>query len=107
MKILILFILLSFSCHAQSLYDARANEKVSYRDSESFSITVTNSLYGLEFERNSRTLTPELKTQIERFMKNTKRPKYKHKGKLTLEIIKRDNQYFVVETRNPEKLLAL
>lgn len=97
---------LSIGCHAQSLYNAKSNDKVSYRDSEAFYITFSKSAYGLEFERNSRALTPELKIKIERFMKNTNRPKYKGLGKFTIEIIKRNN-YYIVESKKPEKLLPL
>lgn len=107
MKILLLFILISFNCSAQSLYDAKANEKVSYKDSESFSISFTKSLYGLTFEQNDRKLNKDLKSKIERFMKNTNRPKFKGQGKFTLDIIKRNNQYYVIETRKPERLLEL
>lgn len=107
MKTLLLFILISFNCNAQSLYDAKANEKVSYRDSESFSVSFTKSLYGLTFEQNDRKLNADLKTKIERFMKNTNRPKFKGQGKFTLNIIKRNNQYYVVESRKPERLLEL
>ena len=107
MKKLLLFILISFNCNAQSLYDAKANEKVSYRDSESFSVSFTKSLYGLTFEQNDRKLSTDLKTKIERFMKNTNRPKFKGQGKFTLDIIKRNNQYYVIETRKPERLLEL
>ena len=107
MKTLLLFILISFNCNAQSLYDAKANEKVSYRDSEVFSISFTKSLYGLTFEQNDRKINKELKQKIERFMKNTNRPKYKGQGKFTLDIVRRNKQYFVVESRNPERLLEL
>ena len=107
MKKLLLFILISFNRNAQSLYDAKANEKVSYRDSESFSVSFTKSLYGLTFEQNDRKLSTDLKTKIERFMKNTNRPKFKGQGKFTLGIVKRNNQYFVVESRKPERLLEL
>lgn len=107
MKTILLLILLSFTCQAQSLYNAKANNKVSYVDSESFSITFTKSLYGLTFEQNDRKLDNELKTKIERFMKNTNRPKFKGQGKFTLDIVKRNNQYFVVESRKPERLLEL
>ena len=107
MKTIVLFILISFNCNAQSLYDAKANEKVSYRDTEAFSISFTKSLYGLTFEQNDRKLNKDLKTKIERFMKNTNRPKFKGQGKFTLDIVNRNNQYFVVETRKPERLLEL
>ena len=107
MKTMILLILFSFSCQAQSLYNPKANDKLSYVDSESFSITFTKSLYGLTFEQNDRKLDNELKTKIERFMKNTNRPKFKGQGKFTLGIVKRNNQYFVVESRKPERLLEL
>ena len=107
MKTIVLFILISFNCNAQSLYDAKANEKVSYRDSEVFSISFTKSLYGLTFEQNDRKINKELKQKIERFMKNTNRPKFKGQGKFTLDIIKRNNQYYVVESQKPERLLGL
>lgn len=107
MKTLLFFILISFNCNAQSLYDPKANDKVSYVDSESFSISFTKSLYGLTFDQNNRTLNTNLKTKIERFMKNTNRPRFKGQGKFTLDIIKRDNQYYVVESRKPERLLEL
>ena len=85
MKTIILLILFSFSCQAQSLYNPKANDKLSYVDSESFSITFTKSLYGLTFEQNDRKLDNELKTKIERFMKNTNRPKFKGQGKFLAE----------------------
>ena len=106
MKIFLIYMFLSLSCHAQSLYNARSNTKVSYRNTEAFYVTFTKSAYGLEFDRNDRALTPELKTKIERFMKNTNRPKYKGLGKITLEIIKRNN-YYIVENKKPEKLSLL
>lgn len=40
-------------------------------------------------------------------MKNTNRPVFKGLGTFTLHIIKRNDQYFVVESQKPEKLLAL
>ncbi|MGV1019314.1 hypothetical protein ACTS9V_06680 [Empedobacter falsenii] len=103
----IILLIFSFSCQAQSLYNSKANDKVSYIDSESFSITFSKSLYGLTFEQNDRKLSTDLKTKIERFMKNTNRQKYKGQGKFTLDIVKRNNQYFVVESRKPERLLEL
>ncbi|WP_312310983.1 hypothetical protein [Empedobacter brevis] len=107
MKTIILFIFISFNCQAQSLYNPRANDKVSYVNSEAFSISFTKSLYGLTFEQNDRKLNPSLKKKIERYMKNTNRPKFKGQGKFTLDIVKRNNQYFVVESRKPERLLEL
>ncbi|MGV0924097.1 hypothetical protein [Empedobacter tilapiae] len=106
-KIWIIISLITLSCNAQSLYNPKANDKVSYVDSESFSITFTKSLYGLTFEQNDRKLNSDLKTKIERFMKNTNRPKFKGQGKFTLDIVQRNKQYFVVESRKPERLLKL
>ena len=106
-KIWIIISLITLSCNAQSLYNPKAIDKVNYVDSESFSITFTKSLYGFTFKQNDRKLSADLKTKIERFMKNTNRPKFKGQGKFTLDIVKRNNQYFVVESRNPERLLEL
>ena len=64
-------------------------------------------MYGLTFEQNDRKINKELKQKIERFMKNTNRPKFKGQGKFTLDIIKRNNQYYVVESQKPERLLGL
>lgn len=107
MKTILLIFLLSFNCNAQSLYNAKANNKVSSVNQESFTISFSKSLYGLTFERNDRKLDESLKQKIERFMKNTNRPKFKGQGKFTLNIIKRNNRYYVVESRKPEKLLEL
>jgi len=107
MKTILLFILISFNCTAQSLYNAKASNKVSYVNQESFTISFSKSLYGLTFNQNDRKLNNDLKTKIEQFMKNTNRPKFKGQGKFTLNIIKRNNRYYVVESRKPEKLLEL
>lgn len=101
------FINFSYITYAQSLYNPRANKKVSYLDTEDFSITFKKSMYGLTFNQNDRMLTKDLQTKIERFMKNTNRPIFKGLGTFTLHIIKRNDQYFVVESQKPEKLLAL
>ena len=107
MKFLLLFIVLATSVNAQSLYNSKANTEVSYRDTEAFTVTFKKSVYGLEFQRNDKVLNQELKTKIERFMKETKRPKFKGVGTFTLDIIKRNNTYYIVESKQPERLLKL
>lgn len=107
MKYLVLIaLMLCYSGHSQSLYNARANTEFS-KDTERFTVTFEKSMYGITFKRNDRTLTDELKTKIERFMKNTNRSKYRGVGTFTLEIIKRNGKYFVVEQKSPERLLEL
>lgn len=107
MRYLLLFFLFACGIQAQSLYNARANTTVSYQDAESFSVTFERSNYGFTFKQNDRSLTDNLKTKIERFMKNTDRPKYKGLGTFTLDIIKRNSKYYVVESKSPERLLEL
>lgn len=108
MKYLVLIVLLlSYNGYSQSLYNARANDKVSYKDSERFTVSFEKTAYGITFERNDRVLNDALKTKIERFMKNTNRPKYKGLGTFTLDIVKRGDKYYVVENKSPEKLLQL
>lgn len=95
------------SLSAQSLYNPRNNTKVSQTTAEAFSVTFTKSMYGITFKTNDRLLTNSLKTKIEQFMANTNRSKFKGLGVFTLNIIKRQGNYFVVEQKQPEKLLEL
>lgn len=108
MKHLILIIVLfCYNGYSQSLYNAKANDKISYKDSERFTVSFEKSAYGITFKRNDRVLTDDLKNKIERFMKNTNRPEYKGLGTFTLDIVKRNNKYYVVESKSPERLLEL
>lgn len=104
----VLFFLFCFvQVSAQSLYDPRANPKVSYTDTEHFSIQVETTLYGVQFPRGQRALDSSLKTKIEAFLKTTNKPKFKGVGKRDLEIIKRRGLYYIVENKSPERLLPL
>lgn len=105
--IIILCMYLSITASAQSLYNARSNTKISQTTTEAFNVTFKKSMYGIAFKTNDRLLTNSLKTKIERFMANTNRSKFKGLGTFTLTIIKRQDSYFVVEEKQPEKLLGL
>lgn len=107
MKTLI-FILLGFgSLSAQSLYNPRANTKVSSIDTERFVINVEKNAYGIVFPRGQRALDNSLQSKIEKFLKTTLREKYQPLGTYSLEIIKRRGAYFVVESHQPERLNPL
>jgi len=104
----ILFLL--FYAHvalAQSLYNERANTKLSYTNQEAFSISFEKSMYGITFNPNDRKLNNDLKNRIERFMNSTNRQKYRGLGKFTIDIVKRNGKYYVVEQLKPEMLWEL
>lgn len=103
------FFILFFSTvsFSQSLYNPTANKTVSYNTAEDFYITFERNMYGFEFKRNDRKLNPALQTKIERFMTTTNRQKFKGLGLFTLNIIMRNDKYYVVEQKKPEKLLDL
>lgn len=99
--------LCSLTLSAQSFYGERKNTKVSQTTSEAFSVTFENSMYGITFQKNDRKLTETLKTKIERFVKHTNHSKYKAIGTVSLDIVSRNNNYYIVDQKSPEKLLEL
>lgn len=106
--LIILSFLLSFSLSSgQSLYTDRANSQVSSLNDEAFVATFEHSSYGVQFQPNDRTLNDDLKTKIERFMKQTNVSKFRKLGNVRLEIIKRNGIYYVVEEKSPERLIEL
>ena len=108
-KIIIILLLFMFSTSgmAQSLYQPRSNNKISYRNQESFKITVTQTLQRLNFQPNDRNLTDDLKSKIEHFLQNTRIRKFRKIGTIELDIIKRDTIYYIIEQRKPERIIAL
>jgi hypothetical protein len=106
--LIILSFLFIFSfAHSQSPYSDRANTKVSSLNDEAFVATFEQSAYGIQFQPNDRTLNNDLKTKIERFIKETNVSKFRKLGTIKLEIIKRNGLYYVVEETSPERLLEL
>jgi hypothetical protein len=105
--IILSFLFLFSFTKAQSMYTDRANNTLSSFNQEVFSVTFENSAHGVTFRQNERTLNNDLKTKIERFMKDNREPKYRNLGTITLDIIKRNNIYYVVHTKSPERLLEL
>jgi len=97
----------STSGMAQSLFQPRSNNKISYRNQESFKITVTQTLQRLNFQPNDRNLTDDLKSKIEHFLQNTRIRKFRKIGTIELDIIKRDTIYYIIEQRKPERIIAL
>jgi hypothetical protein len=103
----IAFIFVLNSVSAQSLYKATSNKKISYSTTEEFYVSFKKSMYGFEFKPNDHKLTPTLKSKIEQFMSTTNRQMFKGLGLFTLNILKRNNVYYVVEQKTPKKLVKI
>lgn len=108
----LLLLTVSLSVMAQSFYNPRGNTKISYRDTEAFSVTFKKTMQSLVFKPNDRVLTPAIKAKIERFMATTNRTEFKGFGAFTLHIIKRQDIYYVLclnasNGRGLEKLIEL
>lgn len=103
----IMFLFLFCLSSAQSLYRDRTNSKISYSDEESFVVTFEQSAYGITFKQNDRNLDDELKARIKNFMQETNEPQFRKLGKIELQIIKRNQTYYIVAQKSPERLLEL
>ena len=101
------FLLFFFVGSAQSLYRVRTNTQMSYVVEESFITSFERSGYGINFKRNDRNLNDDLKARIKNFIEKTNVPKFRKIGAIELEIIKRNEIYYVVKQKKPEKLLIL
>jgi len=106
-QIFLLLFIFSIAANAQSLYKPRANSVVSYRNGEDFKISFTKTLNSYIYKPNDRLLNPNLKQKIESFMNTTKFVQYRGVGKFTLNIIKRKNDYYIVQQKFPERLILL
>jgi hypothetical protein len=104
---ILVFSALFFDGSAQSLYRARTNSQVSYVNKESFTTTFEHSFYGITFKQNDRNLNNELKASIRNFIKKTNVSKFKKFGTIELEIIKREQIYYVFKQKKLERLLEL
>ena len=104
---MLVFVLMFCNVSAQSLYQDRANTQVSYPNEESFIATIENSAYGTSFNQSDRNLNDELKAMIQKFVKETNEPKFRQIGKIELQIIKRNQTYYIVAQKSPERLLEL
>ena len=93
--------------NAQSLHKPRANTAVSYRNLEAFEVTFTKTLNSYIYKRNDILLDASLKQKIESFMNTTKFIEFRGVGAFTLNIIKRKDNYYVVQQKFPERLILL
>lgn len=103
----LLLFFISLSVNGQSLYNPKANEKVSSRDSEAFVVKFEKTLNSYIYKRNDRLLTDDLKPKIERFMSTTRFVEFRRLGVFNLNIIKRQGKYYVVQQKFPERLILL
>ena len=108
MKTLIIFIfLLGGSANAQSLYNAKANDKVSTRNTEDFTVKFEKTLTSYIYKRNDRLLTDNLKQKIESFVNTTRFTEFRRLGLFELNVIKRQGKYYIVQQKFPERLISL
>lgn len=105
--LLILLFFLGGSASAQSLYNAKANDKVSTRNTEDFTVTFEKTLTSYIYKRNDRLLTDDLKPKIEKFMNTTRFVEFRRLGLFELNVIKRKGKYYIVQQKFPERLISL
>lgn len=101
------FLILFFVGSAQSLYRVRTNTQISYVNEEFFTTSFEHTAYGIIFKQNDRNLNDDLKSRIKKFIKKTNVSKFRKIGTIELDILKRNQIYYGVKQKKPERLLVL
>ena len=94
-----LILLTGYGVKAQKLISksqARQPEGLS-KYNEDFTIKVEFDALTVKFERYDSALDEDLKEKIRHFFKNPPITKYNQSGKYDLHIVKKDNQYYVLD----------
>lgn len=81
----------------------RVATKPTERINEAGSITFIKTLQSLQFDRYT---SADIKEKVARFMKTNYR-NYTRLGTYNLHLVKRKNQLFILEQKQPEKLILL
>jgi hypothetical protein len=104
MKTLLLFLFVtSIGFAQQDKTFPKTAQKPTIRVSEAGSISFTKTMNSLQFDRY---VDEEYKQKIIRFMKTNHR-NYTDLGAYTLRLVKRNGDIYIIEQKNPEKLILL
>lgn len=96
--------LLSGVVFGQSRYECQSSD---YWYKEDFKVNLTRDSYGIQFESRNACLTNTIEKGIKRFFQTTRYKEYYRMGKYTLRIVKKGDDYFVVQEENPSNLIKL
>lgn len=68
---------------------------VASQNTEAFAVRVERTLYGINFNQNGSKLTEALRQKIETYLSNTTHRQFKNIGVFTIDVVKRNGNYFV------------
>lgn len=77
------------------------------RYKENFEVKLNKDLYGVSFPGENRCLNAELKTSISSFFKRTHEREYQGVGSWTINIVKKGDRFYLLQTEWPLKLQEL
>lgn len=104
--IICLVVVLSGAVSGQSI--VRPCEKSGdYYYQQNFELSFSRDASGLWFGSNEPCLTPELKTGLKRFFRETNYREYSRMGDYTVHIVKKEGRYYIVQKESPLNLVRL
>lgn len=102
--IIILSFALSGLAFGQSRYECQSSDSW-YK--EDFKVSLTKDSYGIQFESRNVCLTESIESGIKDFFRKTSYKEFNRMGRYTLRILKKGDDYFLVQSESPLNLIKL